>query len=139
MKHLTPRYLDIPLLMLVVSIVYTVGIIVFHPDYSRMYLRALNQSINLWYLAFSLAATEIVVRNIFARVEEKPLVDIQNLHLQFIVRHFMIGIMLMICSWNNDFQDLTDVIQYLTTRLGITLLLLGSLVMYIAHRRMKSL
>jgi hypothetical protein len=139
MKHLTPRYLDIPLLMLVASIVYLVGVTIFSPDYDNVYLRVLDWSINFWYLAFSLAATEIVVRNIFTRLQEKPLIDIKNLHLQFIVRHLMIGIMLIICDWDNRFLDLGEVVQFFTIRLGITLFLLGSLVMYIAHRKMKSL
>lgn len=139
MKHLTPRYLDIPLLILIASIVYLTGAIIFSPDYNNIYLRVLDWHINFWYLAFSLAATEIVVRNIFARLQEKPLHDIKNLHLQFIVRHFMIGVMLMSCNWNNHFLDLSEVVEYFTIRLGITLFLLGSLVMYVAHRKMKSL
>lgn len=138
MKHLTPRYLDIPLLIMFVSIVYLIGVITFSP-YDNIYLRVLDWHINFWYLAFSLAATEIVVRNIFARLQEKPLNDIKNLHLQFIVRHFMVGVMMMACHWDNHFLDLSEVVQYFTLRLGVTLLLLGSLVMYIAHRRMKSL
>jgi hypothetical protein len=138
MKNLTPRYLDIPLLLLVIGAVHGVVAVITSQGKSS-YLPIFDWSTNLWYIAFSLAATEAVVRNLFTRPAEHIHIDIKNHHLQFIVRHIMLGIILMSCEWAPDLNNFTKAFQYLTTRLGITLFLLGTLVMFVTHRKMKAL
>lgn len=139
MKELFPRYLDLPLLLLLTGTITPVAIMILAADPAGYQLPIFDWVSNFWYIAFSLAATEAVVRNIFIRPLEKIHLDIKNQHLQFIVRNIMLGIILIACNWSPGLDDFNQALRYLTVRLGVTLLFLGALVLLVAHRRMKSL
>jgi hypothetical protein len=138
MRNLLPRYFDLPIALCVAGALFSIGIMLLFPD-AADYQPALSWIPNIWYLALSLAATEAVIHTIFTRPQEESHLDIKQLHLQFIVRNMMIGIILVVCDWSPELENFADAIQYFTVRLGTTLLLLGALVMLVAHKRMKEL
>jgi hypothetical protein len=138
MKRLFPVYLDLPILFLVTGTISSIVIVLFLQD-SSYQLPIYDWVANFWYIGCSLIATEAVVRHIFLRDSKKLHIEIKNHHLQVIVRNLMLGVILIVCDWAPDLESINQALRYLTVRLGITLLLLGALVMFAAHRRMVSL
>lgn len=94
---------------------------------------------NFWYIAMSLLATEAVIKTLFVRAQEFGFADLKLLHQQFILRQVMLGLFLSVCDWHVTIVSVHAAVGYLTIRLGITLFLLGILVVVIAHDRMKAM
>lgn len=138
MKKITPDYLDLPIGILLTGIITPVMLMLFLQDTVNA-LPYYEWCANFMYVAFTLAATEFVVRALFVRPNTKEHIDIKHLHLQIIVRSCMMGIVLIIIDWNAGLKDFDQAFRYMSLRLGITLLLLGALVMFITHRKMKAL
>lgn len=138
MKNLFPSYLDLPILFVLTGTISPIAIVLFLQDPSYQ-LPIYDWIANFWYIGCSLIATEAVVRHIFLRDSEKLHINIKNHHLQVIVRNLMLGVILLVCDWAPEIETINQALRYLTIRLGITLFLLGALVMFVAHRRMVSL
>jgi hypothetical protein len=139
MKALLPSYFKLPFALLIIGTLTPLCWIVLLQDSFFDVAALLGWISNFWYVAISLAATEAVVRAIFVRPQEQQPIDVENQHLQWVVRNCMLGLILLACDWSSQLNSLSDAVSYLTMHVGITLLLLGGLVLAIAHRKMQAM
>jgi len=138
MRKLFPEYLDLSILLFMTGLI-TPMLLLFLGGANSITLPLFEWSANFMYIACTLAATEFVVRALFSRPNTQEHIDIKHLHLQMMVRIGMMGIVLMIINWNAGLETIEQAFRYFSLRLGFTLLMLGGLVMFITHRKMKAL
>jgi hypothetical protein len=138
MNRSIPSFLHLPVLLMVIGIVLPITWLVLGPPDSVDFT-FLTWICNIWYIAISLIATEAVLGTLFVRPQAVAFTELKHLHLQFILRHLMLGLILWVCNWHILIDGLNEAAAYLTMRLGVTLFLLGILVVWVAHTRMKAL
>jgi|GEM_PF-6208574 len=138
MNAMIPRYLFLPVLLILLGAAAPLVLSCF--DWSMGSDAALLAwTCNCWYIAISLAATEAVIRALFVCPQDVEVVELKNRHLQLMVRNIMLGIILWVCHWAASLEGVNEAAGYLSMRLGATLFLLGVLVVWVAHKRMKAM
>lgn len=142
MNLMTSRHLHLPLSLLTLGLLIPAALIVLVPE-AELFLLGLPHWISSWvYLALSLLAIRLTLQSL---VESSLPTgncsdEVNGLQAHSRTAELLImGIALLSLSWGKAPDYIEDAMLFISMRLGITLLLLGGVVLTFTHIKMRGL
>lgn len=142
MNLITSRHLHLPLSLLLVGLLIPAVLIVLAPD-AELFLMGLPQWMSSWiYLALSLLAIRLTCQRLIE--SSLPAGNCENeaneLQAHSLTAELLImAVALLSLSWGKSPQYIEEAMLFISMRLGITLLLLGGVVLMFTHIKMRGL
>lgn len=142
MNLITSRHLHLPLSLLLLGLLIPTALIALVPD-AELFLMGLPQWVSSWiYLALSLLAIRLTCQRLIESALPEGNCDAETSSLQAHSRTaelMIMGIALLTLSWGKAPDYIEDAMLFISMRLGITLLLLGGVVLMFTHIKMRGL
>lgn len=142
MNIITSRHLHLPLGLLLLGLLIPAALIALVPD-AELRVMGLPQWLSSWiYLALSLLAIRLTCQRLIESALPAGNCDDETSGLQAHSRTaelMIMGIALLTLSWGKAPDYIEDALLFISMRLGITLLLLGGVVLMFTHIKMRGL
>ncbi len=142
MNLITSRHLHLPLSLLLLGLLIPAALIALVPN-AELFLTGLPQWVSSWiYLALSLLAVRLTCQRLIESALPAGNCDDETRGLQAHSRTaelMIMGIALLTLSWGKAPDYIEDAMLFISMRLGITLLLLGGVVLMFTHIKMCGL
>lgn len=142
MNLITSRHLHLPLSLLLLGLLIPAALIALVPD-AELFLMGLPQWVSSWvYLALSLLAIRFTCQRLIESSLPGGNCGDETSRLQAHSRTaelLIMGVALFSLSWGKGPEYIEEAMLFVSMRLGITLLLLGGVVLMFTHIKMRGL
>ena len=142
MNLITSRHLHLPLSLLLLGLLIPAALIALVPD-AELFLMGLPQWVSSWvYLALSLLAIRLTCQRLIESSLPTGSCADETSGLQAHSRTaelLIMGVALFSLSWGKGPEYIEEAMLFVSMRLGITLLLLGGVVLMFTHIKMRGL